>query len=103
MDPDSNLKLRNFVSAQASKGGSKVLNVYAINDRKETLLMFVIAHSSEEALELCRESGLTHWHLDSTVTRRIQRNVEDSPRVMDATGMHGAATRFRLKLSAGRN
>lgn len=102
MDPDSNIKLRNVLSARASKGGSKVLNVYAINDRKETLLVFVIAHSSEEALSLCRNWGLTDWHLNSTVTRRIQRNVEDSPRVMDATGMHGHVTRFRLKLSAAR-
>lgn len=102
MDAESNRRLRNFATARASKDGSKVLNVYAINDRAETLLMFVIAHSSHEALELCRQAGLTDWELATTVTRRIQRNVEDEPRIMDATGMHGRATRFRLKLSARR-
>lgn len=95
-------EMRDLLTRIKSREGSAVLNLYAINDRASTMLVLVVAHGSEEALDHIRRTSID-WDLATTVTRRIQRNVSSPEGVLTAVGMHGQADRFRLNLSVSKD
>lgn len=95
---DPQQEMRDLVTSQASKGGSKVLNLYAISDKPHTTLMLVIARSSEEALKLIQHPQLKGWTLAETTTRRIQRNVDAEIGIVATVPLHGQKHKFRMKL-----
>ena len=91
---------RNRVTGALSNDRSQTLNLYLVNDRKETAIAIVVANCSEAALDYCREIGLDNWALNNTVTRRVQRNIGADLGVLDIVQMHGRTDRFRVNLSA---
>ncbi len=91
------------------KLGGGTPGIYAIFDRKSTMVVLVVATCSEDALDLCDDiPGCEDWTLANTNCRRVMRNVVGEPEVITAYALmpaqpHPAHTRRSTWTPAERN
>lgn len=69
------------------------VNLYAVTDRRQNMMIVVGARHSEDALNLIQKAGLMEWDLGNTITRSIQRNVAIQPGVWFACEIENNAPR----------
>lgn len=76
---------------------SKCLNLYCVNDRRQTVAFIILAHGSYEALDMIRAIGVEGFEFSNTVTRSIIKNVCGKPEILTAVDLQAGQTKFRTQ------